>query len=495
MIGWFFPLVVGFVTTPVLVTGLGPEQYGILAVILGFLSYSFTFGTGKAVAKFIPEYRAADEYGKLSEVVSATFMLSLAIGVVGSIVIALLTKYIVSDVLLIPTESQDAATNAFYFASATGLAMMMGQAFQYLLQGLHRFGSYVILTNLNGALLGAGNIILVLNGFGIVAIMGWSFFVAALTGSLFYVQSRRALPGLEIGLRVDKTVFKEVATYGSNIILFQIFANILYIFERAWVTRKFGPQALTYYSVPMLLAIYMHGIIASFAQAIFPRMNELLNDREGLVKLYQRATKIVLAVVAFIGASYVIAGKVFLSLWVSPEFSTNAYDLLVIHSVTFALLAIVIMPLQIAEAFRVSRLTAVITFTWMLLGIPLMILSADVWKSEGIGISRLAVVVLTFPLVLYVEKRFLGRVFSQFWLAALARICLATLAFGFVGYQIFLRFPESWSTLFVGITVCGLIYAGLLFLTGYFTRADKDMIRDLFARGRRVASVPTFKDE
>ncbi|MFN0140370.1 MAG: oligosaccharide flippase family protein [Pyrinomonadaceae bacterium] len=489
MIGWFFPLVLGFVATPVLVTGLGPEQYGILAVILGFLSYSFTFGTGKVVAKFIPEYRAAGEYGKLSEVVSATLVFSLVIGLIGSIAIAVLANYIVSNILLIPTESQDAASKAFYFASATGLALMIGQAFQYLLQGLHRFGSYVLLTNLNGVLLAAGNITLVLNGFGIVAIMAWSFFVAALIGVLFFVNARRALPELKVDFRVNKAVLREVAKYGSNIILFQIFANILYIFERAWVTRKFGPQALTYYAVPMLLAIYMHGIVASFAQAIFPRVNELLNDRVGLTRLYQRATKIVLAVVAFIGASYVIAGKVFLSLWVSAEFSTNAYDLLVIHSVTFALLAIGIMPLQIAEAFRFSRLTVVITFSWMLIGVPLMILSADVWESEGIGISRLAVVVLTFPLILYVEKRFLGQVFSQFWLAALARICLATVAFSFVGYQIFLRFPGGWLTLFVGITVCGLLYAGLLFLTGYFTRADKDMIRDLFARGRWFSSA------
>lgn len=495
MIGWFFPLIVGFVTTPVLVTGLGPEQYGILAVILGFLSYSFAFGTGKAVAKFIPEYRAAGEFGKVSEVVSATLLFSFVIGLAGSIAVALLTTYIVSNILLIPTESQDTASKAFYFASATGLAMMIGQAFQYLLQGLHRFGSYVLLTNLNGVLLAVGNIALVINGYGIVAIMAWSFFVAVLIGVLFFAYAKRALPELRVDFRVNMTAFREVAKYGTNIILFQIFANILYIFERAWVTRKFGPQALTFYSVPMLLAIYMHGIIASFAQAIFPRMNELLNDRDGLTKLYQRATKIVLAVVAFIGASYIVAGKVFLSLWVGPEFSTNAYNLLVIHSVTFALLALVILPLQIAEAFRLSRLTAIITFSWMLIGVPLMILSADVWKSEGIGLSRLAVVVLTFPLILYVENRFLGRVFSQFWLAALGRICLATIAIGFVGYQIFRWFPESWLTLCVGITVCCLIYVGFLLLTGYFTQADRDMVRDIVASGRRVASVPIFKDE
>lgn len=489
LIAWFFPIVVGFVTTPILVEGLGAEQYGVLAVILGFLSYSFTFGTGKIVAKFLPEYRAAGEEGKLSQVVSATFLFSLLIGLIGALTVALLTPYIVANILLIPAGSQHTASTAFYFACATGLAMMVGQTFQYVLHGLHRFGSYVMLTTLNGFLLGAGNIVLVLNGFGVAAIMGWSLVAASVIGLLFYLQSRRYLPSPAIGLRVDRSLAREVVKYGGNIILFQIFANALYIFERAWVARKFGTQALTYYSVPMLLAIYMHGVVASFAQAIFPRVNELLNDRERLVTLYQRATKIVLAVVTFLCASYVLAGKMFLTLWVNADFAANSYNLLVIHSITFAFIASLIIALQIAEAFRFSSLTVIMTCTWMLLAIPLMIASADAWKSEGIGLARLAVVIVTVPLIFVVEKMFLGSVLVKFWVAALARICLATVAVALVGYHVFFFFRETWLTLVLGTLVCGTVYGGLLLLTGYFTRDEKAILRELIANGMKFKIV------
>lgn len=479
---WFFPIVVGFITTPILVKGLGVEQYGILAVILGFLSYSFTFGTGKVVAKYIPEYQAKGESQKISEVISATFWFSLFVALTGSVIVALLTNKIVTEVLLIPTESTDIATKALYIACATGVVMMTTQTFQYVLQGTHRFGGYLVLTNVNGLLLGGGNVILVFSGFGVVALMLWSLGVAVIIGFLFYVQARRSLPAMSITTRVNRGIFHSVAKYGGNIILFQIFANVLYIFERAWVTRRFGPQALTYYAVPMLLAVYMHGMLASFVQVLFPSFNELLNQPDKLTDIYKKGTKCVLAVVAFISLSYVCAGKMFLTLWVNAEFAELSYTLLVIHVFTFALIATAIISLQIAEAFKFSSLTVIITFTWMVIAIPLMIATADQWKSEGIALSRLAVVVITFPFIFYVENKFLGKVFWAFWLTSLLRIALASLLYAIVGYQIFTRFPFSWLTLIVGTLICGSLFAGTLFLTGYITSDEKALIRD-FSNG------------
>lgn len=484
LMAWFSPIVIGFVTTPVLVRGLGVEQYGILAIILGFLSYSFTFGTGKAVAKFVPEYNADGKSEKIPEVVSATFWLSLIIALAGSIVIALFASFIVSEVLLIQPESRDTAQTAFYLACATGLVMMVGQPFQFFMQGMHSFGNYVILTTLNGLLLGVGNIVLVLNGFGLVELMGWNLTVGALIAMLFYIQSRRRFPELKINFRIDRKILNSVLNYGGNIILFQIFGNALYIFERTWVTRKFGPQTLTFYSVSMLLAIYLHGLTGSFIQAIFPRVNELLNSSDKLIDLYQKTMKIVLAVVTFACISYICAGRMFLGLWVNADFAANSYDLLVIHSLTFAFIAIAIMPLHIAEAFRLSSLTAVVTCAWLVIAVPLMIFAAGEWKSEGIALSRLAAVVITFPIIFYVEKRFFGGVLWRFWLASCMRIGIATLVTSVVEYQVFHRFAESWTTLIFGIMASGLAFAGVLLATGFLTRNEREMLRDLITNGR-----------
>lgn len=482
---WAFPMVVGFVTTPILIKNLGTEQYGVLAIILGFLSYSFTFGIGKVVAKLIPEFRAAGESEKVTEVISATLWFSLLLGLVGSIAVAISARYLVTDILLISPNYQATATIALYLACAAGVIVMLSQTFQSVLQSLHRFDNFIALTNLSGLLLAVGNIVLVLSGYAIIALLSWNLLVVVVMGVLFFRQSQKLLPGLSLTLNIESGLMKTVVKYGGNIILFQIFTNVLYIFERAWVTRRFGSEALTLYAVPMLLAFYIHVIIASFGLALFPRINELLQEPEQLVALYKRSSKIALAVIAFICLSYICAGKVFLTVWVNAEFAANSYLNLVIHSLTFSLLALLIIPLQIAEAFKFSKLTVLITFVWMVVAIPLMIFAADGWKSEGIALSRLAVVVLTFPLVLFVEKQFLGGILWKFWLASCTRILAAVFVMSVVAFQIFSRFAESWVALVVGLAICGLVYSGILFVTGFLTRGDKDLIRDLVTNRRR----------
>lgn len=477
LVAWVFPILLGFVATPILVHGLGAEQYGLFAIILGFISYSFTFGVGKVVAKFIPEYLAVGETEKVSEVISATFVFSIVIGLAGFATLALLTRTIVSDVLLISAENQDLAAHALYLGCGIGFATMVSQVFQFVLQGLHRFRDYVILANLSGLLIGIGNIAFVLSGFGVITILFWNLFIVTVIGYLFYSRARVHVKGFKFTFNIPTEMRRAVLRYGGNIILFQIFANVLFIFERTWLVRKFGPEGLTAYFVPMLLAIYMHGMMASFVQAVFPVVNELLNDREKLIDLYKKATKLVFGIVVFMVGTFICSGYLLLSLWVSPQLAASSYWLLVIHSITFGLIAICIISLQVAEAFKFSVLNAIVTGTWMFISIPLMIYLADIYKGEGIALARLTTVVLTFPLLFLVEWRFLGQVLSRFWLAIGSRAAIAAAAALAVQYFILHNVVAGRITLVAVLGASGLIYMMVLLLIGYFTPEEREMAK------------------
>lgn len=486
LFAWLFPIILGFVATPIFVRRLGNEQYGLFAIVLGFISYSFTFGSGKVVTKYIPEFQASGEADKITQVISATFWFNLVIGLVGSVSLLLLAPRIVADVLMIAPDSQGIAINALYLAGAIGLVSMISQIFQFVLQGLHRFDNYVFLTNLNGLLLSGGNIALVLNGYGVVALLLWNLFAISFTGLLFYLRSKSLLPESGLTFNVGREMFGAVVRYGSNIILYQIFGNILFIFERSWVVRKFGAEALTFYFVPMLLAIYMQGFVASFIQALFPVVNELLNDLPKLIRLYQKATKLVFAIVVFIVANYIVGGRLFLTLWVSRELSLNAYNLLIIHSLTFGLIALMVIAWQLAEAFKRPGLNAIMTGTWMVIAIPLMILTADHWKSEGIALSRLAAVLVTFPFVFYAEKRFLGRIFWGFWWSIIYKVCLAIFVMVLLQSQIYSRFPSSYLTLAIGALIGTAAFGAILFATGFLSADERSMIREMLMKRRKL---------
>ena len=489
---WMFPILLGFIATPTLVRNLGSEQYGLFAVVLGFVSYSFSFGIGKVAGKFLPEFQAQNEERKSVEFVSATFVVTLIIGIVGATILIALAPVIVRDVLLIDAEHQQAVIYCLYFAAVVGLTAMVSQVFQYVLQGLHRFDNYVALMNLYALLLGGGNIVLALQGFGIVALLAWNLTVSAVTATLFYMRARRLFPPLELVTKIPRETYRIVAGYAGNIILFQVFANVLYIFERTWVMRKFGPNELTYYFVPMVLATYMHGFVASVVAATFPVVNEMLTEPEKVAALYRRANKIVLSIVVFGTTTFATCGPLFLRLWVGAELSDNSSKLLVLHGLTFSVIAIGILALQIAEAFRYPILTAIMTGTWMLLGIPMMIFGADMWGVEGVAAGRfLAALIVSVPVIMFSERRFLGTVQWRFWLAVGVRIVIAIAVTIFVQELALSVLQQPYVALFVAGIVGGLTYVGTLLVSGFVTKDDKELLRWAFHRKPAEATPAT----
>jgi hypothetical protein len=247
--------------------------------------------------------------------------------------------------------------------------------------------------------------------------------------------------------------------------------------------RKFGPEELTFYFVPMILATYMHGFVASIIQATFPVVNEMLSDRERVAALYRRANKIVLAIVVYAVTTFVTCGALFLRLWVSQELSDGSESLLILHGLTFSIIAIGILALQTAEAYRFPVLNVIMTGSWMLLGIPLMILGANIWAAEGVAAARFAAaLIVSIPVIMFSEHRFLGHVQWRFWGAVGVRIALAIAVTVLVQEAALTFIGRSFIGLLVAGIIGGLIYLATLLLAGFVTADDKELLRWAFMR-------------
>jgi len=485
VLSWFMPIVIGFIATPLIVRNLGNREYGLYAVILGFISYSFSFGVGKILTKYIAEYRASGERERIGEVVSATFWLSIGLALVGSVAVAASAKYIVSDLLALPPDQQRMGEIGLYLACAAIIATILSQIFQFILQGLNRFGSFVILTNVSGLILNIGNVALAMLGYGTVTLLAWNFAALCLMGAAFAFDAIRHLPEFSLRPNFRSPEWPRVLRYGSNIILYQVFGNVLLAFERGWVIRRFGAEAATFYVIPMTLAIYMNSIIASCLLAVFPVFNELLADREKLTALYQKATKLLIAVVFMFSTMLIFGGRGLLHVWINEEMATRGYAVLVIHVLTFGLTAVMIMVWQLAESYRAPMFNTIATFVWLVVAIPLMVVLSDGWNIEGVAAARLAGVVVTLPLLLLLEKRLLGHSIWRLWAAVSIRSAAAAAAAAAVMYAYFAIVPDHLVTVGAGLGLGAAVYLLVLYLTGFFTPDEREMLGEQLKRLRR----------
>src|SRR5687768_14962260 len=171
---WILPLALSFIATPILLSAFGNEAYGIYAVVMGFVGYSFTFGIGKAAAKYVAEYRAAGANDLASESLSATLWLSLLVGSAGAVSIAAVAGQFVENVLLIPAADADEARRGLIVAAGIIFFTMLSQVWSFTLQGLHRFDRYAAITAFGSVILNVGAIALAWRGFDVIAILLWN---------------------------------------------------------------------------------------------------------------------------------------------------------------------------------------------------------------------------------------------------------------------------------------------------------------------------------
>jgi O-antigen/teichoic acid export membrane protein len=215
-LSWFLPLGLSFVATPIILRGLGIEKYGLYTLVLGFISYSFTFNIGKAIVKYVSEFQATNKTEKISEIISATLLLNLIVGGLGMLLVLFFSKWFVVNVLQIESALQDEAVTAFHLAAWLILATMFSQAFSSIIQAVHRFDVYSYITIGTNCLLAAGNIVLALANQKIETLLVWSLLLTVLNSAIFYFYARRLIPEFALKIVFPKEILRLILRYSAG---------------------------------------------------------------------------------------------------------------------------------------------------------------------------------------------------------------------------------------------------------------------------------------
>lgn len=479
------PLVSTFVVTPFVVRGLGAAEYGLLALVLGFVSYSFNFGVGRAVTKYVAEYRATGESEKISDILSATLVLNLVVGVFGTAILVLLTPVFVKDVLLIENQLQSKAVFGFYIAAATIAMLMLQQVFSAVLQAVGRFDWFSHLTTASSTVLSVGNLILVFAGGDALGLLWWNLFITILGAAVFYWAAKKLLPEARFSIRFRGETLRQVAGFSAGVIGYQIFGNLLLLFERSYITRTLGTESLTFYVVPMTLAMYIHVFVISLAMVLMPLTSEIQarKDKERLLAIYERATKYICLVAVFVCLSLIIGSQTFLSLWLGADFAEKSASVLAFHVLTFSGMALGIVVWQMSEGLGFPSRNAWLTLVWLVVGAGLMFLLTPQFGLAGAAAARAAGVVLTLPIFIgLIERLSFGKILLAFWQKTLFALILAGAAAGAAEYFLLEKLPLGWLGFLFSMIIGGTIFLGILFLTGFFTPEEKIWLRRFAAR-------------
>jgi O-antigen/teichoic acid export membrane protein len=326
-----------------------------------------------------------------------------------------------------------------------------------------------------------GNLLLAYSGYGLLALLYWNLIAAVLTTVAAFASARRLLPEFGFSTDFGRETLSLVTSYSAGVVGYQITANAFFLFERSWIVGKLGAEALTFYVVPMTIGIYMHGLILSLNMVLFPLASEIGDDRERLVRLYRAATKAVLFVVVILSASLLATGKLFLTLWMGPEFGERSATLLTFHTIAFGIAALAIVSFQTAEGLGHPGFNFRNALVGAAAAVPVILWLTNPLGSLGVAYGRVVVFIFPFLGIFDAERRYLGSVQSAFWVGNGVRFGLAAIAV-FVAERFLIdRLSETWVALFISIGAGAVVYLTLLCLFGTLTSDDRALLRRLLS--------------
>ena len=493
---WTIALVGAVLGQPIFVHSLGTDKYGLFLLATSVVTQltSVNLNVGRALTRtlsiaMIKETNRRDLTNtNIEEILLASFTLCLVIAILSALLMAGCARWITIYVLKVQPTIQGTTITALYIGSAAVAATFINQFVASIPQALQRFDIYAYVTIGVAFATLVGNCVLATTGFGVASLMTWSVVVSVVSTWTLWLLSRRSLPKIRWRLSLDRQIMSEVARFGGAVTIYGSIGSLVVLAERVTVSRYCGTAAVAYYTIPMLMGTYTHGAIAALTLVIFPKASQAIaiGDIAGLERLYKRAFTYVLPIISIAVTCSVIGGGFALATWMGSDFSAHAKGLFEIHSLTYGLMAFVIIPWQVIEGMGKPGWNARLTILWAVIALPAMLILTPHLGIRGPAIARLLSVSSVGIYVALIEKRVFGKVLWGFWRGMIPKISVACIMAGSAMFLILRSVTIGWLRLGEGLIIAFIIFALVLIFTGYWGKGelhDLRMLIEMFKKG------------
>ncbi len=383
--------------------------------IVGYLGL-LDIGLGPTLVKKTAEHLAhgRSETDALSRTVSTVFCIYLVLGIV--VGAAILVIGIVGEHWFkIGTELMPAFRAAVWLVGLqTAIGFPMGVATGILggLQDFHVMNAANIAANV---LRTALSIVLLLAGYGLIALIVSGFAVSLANWLFTWVWVKTRIPELTIDLReVNRSSIREVASFSWAMLLWSFAGYALHSVDRVLIGIFLPVATITTYEVGSRINQYSRNVLHSWLNTIMPAAASLhtQHETENIRALYIRATRYLLLGYVAVASGLLCFGHSFITLWVGPDFNQSAKIMLLLVASSLVQSQTVVGHVMLAATGKL-RLFCTLMAVYSVVSVLVEILF--VWRWGIVGAA--AGVALT---VVLVESAFAFSILRAFGISAIS---------------------------------------------------------------------------
>lgn len=426
-VGLTAPLLVAAIAIPQLVRGLGADKFGFLTIAWSLIGYFslFDLGLGRALTKLVAEKLGT---GRTTEVPSALWtaiLLMAGMGCLGAVALALVSSFLVTNVLKIPTLLQHQTLICLYLIAVTIPVVTVTAGFRGLLEAKQQFAGLSLVRIAMG----------IVTFLGPLAVLPYSnnlppslavLVIARFVTLLAYVaMSIHTEPMLLSHFQLSRSVALPLLRFGGWMTVSNLLSPIMASLDRFIIGSLLSIGAVTYYATPQEVVTKLSLIPSAVVGVLFPAFSAALAGDEGRARsLYSYALRFSLLSLLPFALAIILFAKEGLTLWLGAGFAAASTRVAQLLTLGVVINALAVVPFAYIQAAGRPDLTAKLHMA----EVPIY-LAMCFWLIRHFGIQGAAIawtlrIAIDTAACLFIAHRWAKEEQRQlwpnlFWLAAL----------------------------------------------------------------------------
>jgi len=383
------PALVGVVTIPFIVQGLGVERFGVLTLawmVIGYFGL-LDLGLGRAVTKLAAEFLVSAERPHFDRLVWTAWYLMLGLGLAGALVLATIAPWLVRTAVKIPPEIQPETLQTFYLLAASIPIVVLTTGFRGVLEAAQHFR----LTSLIKIPMGVLTFLtplFVLRFSTNLAVIVLALIAVRLLGAIAYaVMCHRAVHIVPTPPSIDRNSARALLGHGAWMTVSNVVSPLMMSVDRFFVGAFLSVAAVAYYATPFEAVTKLLIIPSAVAAVLFPAFSTAsVIDPGRMVKLFRMGLWAVFLSMYPIAFVVITFAPELLRLWLGATFAAESTTALRWLTVGVFMNSLAALPFALLQGVGRSETTAKIHLLEAPIYLVLMI-----WLIRQFGITGAAI--------------------------------------------------------------------------------------------------------
>ena len=361
LVGQSAPMLVAVFAIPILIKGLGMDRFGVLTlawVVIGYFGL-FDLGLGRALTKLVAERLGNRREQDVPALIWTALFLMLLLGLAGTLVVSLISPWLVHDVLKIPEVLQAETLRAFYLLALSIPVVISTAGLRGVLEAHQRFGMVNAIRVPMGVFTFLGPLIVLPFSHGlfpVTMVLVAGRIVAWLAHGLLCL---RVIPSLRHHVVLHRGTVKPLISFGGWMTVTNVVGPLIVYLDRLVIGALISLAAVAYYATPYELVTKLWIIPGALSGVLFPAFaGSFVEDSNRTARLFERGVKYTFLIMFPLILIIVTLAREGLNLWLGAQFVENSTRVLQWLAIGFFMNSLAQIPFALIQGAGRPDLTA-----------------------------------------------------------------------------------------------------------------------------------------